>query len=966
MFGYYLELSRAALAQPTDYYQRETTGAATVAEHLERLEYVRKQTMTAVERFVTPKLQEYELRASNAQEEIVRLERAVYAELLEAAAEVARPLLDSATALARLDALLSFAEQAVRREYVRPELVEDGTLEIVGGRHPVVEQALGREAFMPNDTCLGTEDATIAILTGPNMAGKSTYLRQVALIVLLAQVGSFVPATSARLGVVDRVFARVGAQDDLAGQRSTFMVEMIETANILRNATPRSLLVLDEIGRGTSTFDGIAVARAVVEQIHDDPRLRCKTLFATHYHELADLAAELAGVDQPPGGGAGAGRPGRVPAPGQAGRGRPELRRPRGSAGRRAGAGDAAGGGDPGGAGASQGPGRWRGAAERPRGRAGREDRGGAGRGAAAAQEPGADADVADGGARGADGAGRAGDGRRPALGERGQRAVIRRLSPAVAARIAAGEVVERPASVVKELVENAIDAGATRITVDIEGGGLGLIRVADDGHGIEPDDLPVAFERHATSKLTSDDDLDRIATLGFRGEALPSIAAVADVECLTRTADEPHAWLLTLRGGRPEPIEPATRTPGTTMTVQELFGELPARRKFLRGKSGENGQIVNVVANLALGSPGVAFCLRLDGRRSLETPGDGDLASAMAAVHGRGIAEYLAPIEPDEGDGDRVEVRGCLGWGEATLPTRAGLTLLVNGRWVQSRALSYAVDEAYRTLVQVGRFPIAVLHLTVPPGEVDVNVHPRKSEVRLLHERAAFAAIQRAIRRTLAAFSGPPATGLLGPDERPAMAEGAETWTTGLRVLGQAGGTYIIAEGAAGIYLVDQHAAHERVLFERIHAAWEGRQERQALLEPAVLDLAPRVAAVARDHLDALDAAGFEVEPFGEGALLTRAVPAALAERDPLGVLARALGALADEAPPADWRERLAILFACHSATRAGDRLTVEEMAGLLDQLGEADLCQACSHGRPTAILLSHHQLAREFGRLY
>jgi DNA mismatch repair protein MutS len=296
VFGYYLEISRAAVAQPTDYYQRETTGAATVGEHLERLEYVRKQTMTGAERFVTPKLQEYELRARNAHEEIVRLERAVYAELLEAAAAIARPLLDSASALARLDALVSFAEMAARHVYVRPEIVEGQTLEIVGGRHPVVEQAIGREAFMPNDTGLGTAEATIAILTGPNMAGKSTYLRQVALIVLLAQIGSFVPATSARLGVVDRVFARVGAQDDLAGQRSTFMVEMIETANILRNATPDSLLVLDEIGRGTSTFDGIAVARAVVEHIHDNPRLRCKTLFATHYHELADLAQELAGV----------------------------------------------------------------------------------------------------------------------------------------------------------------------------------------------------------------------------------------------------------------------------------------------------------------------------------------------------------------------------------------------------------------------------------------------------------------------------------------------------------------------------------------------------------------------------------------------------------------------------------------------------------------------------------------------
>jgi DNA mismatch repair protein MutS len=296
VFGYYLEISRASLAQPADYYQREATGAATLAEHIERLGYVRKQTMTAVERFVTPQLQEYELRVRNAQEEIVRLERGVYGELLEAASAVARPLLDTAVALARLDTLLCFAEVAIDRGYVRPEIVDGTPLAIIDGRHPVVEQALGADLFVPNDTRLGAPDRTVAILTGPNMAGKSTYLRQVALIVLLAQIGSFVPATSARLSVVDRIFARVGAQDDLSAQRSTFMVEMIETANILRNATPRSLLVLDEIGRGTSTFDGIAVARAVVEHIHDNPRLGCKTLFATHYHELADLAETLEGV----------------------------------------------------------------------------------------------------------------------------------------------------------------------------------------------------------------------------------------------------------------------------------------------------------------------------------------------------------------------------------------------------------------------------------------------------------------------------------------------------------------------------------------------------------------------------------------------------------------------------------------------------------------------------------------------
>jgi DNA mismatch repair protein MutL len=547
-----------------------------------------------------------------------------------------------------------------------------------------------------------------------------------------------------------------------------------------------------------------------------------------------------------------------------------------------------------------------------------------------------------------------------------GAGAVIRRLSPAVAARIAAGEVVERPASVVKELVENAIDAGARRITIDIEGGGLTLVRVSDDGHGIEPGDLAVAFERHATSKLTSDDDLDRIATLGFRGEALPSIASVADVEVLTRVEAEPHAWSVTVRGGIVgEPI-PATRTVGTTMSVVGLFADLPARRKFLRGRSGENGQIVSLVANLALGSPTVAVCLRLDGRRAIETSGDGDLPATVAAVHGRGVRDFLVEIEPDEGDGDRVEVAGCLGWGEATLPTRAGLTLLVNGRWVQSRALGYAVDEAYRTLIQVGRFPIAVLTLTVPPGDVDVNVHPRKSEVRLLHERAAFGAIQRAIRRTLAGFAGPRTTTLLEADERGQSEDATVGWTRGVRVLGQAGSTYIIAEGAAGIYLVDQHAAHERILFEQLSAAQANGESRQALLEPAVVELPPRISVAVRGRLDALQGTGFEVEAFGDDALLVRAVPAVLAERNALDVLLRALNELADEAPTTDWRERLAILFACHSAVRAGDALSTEEMAALVEQLGEAELCQACSHGRPTAILLSHHQLAREFGRLY
>jgi len=326
VFGYYLEVSSAVAAGRTDHFQRQQTGAATVGEMLERLGYQRKQTLANAERYVTPALKEQELRLQNAQDEALELERRLYAELVNTLAAAAPTLLRTAGALARLDVLASLAEAAAQGNWTRPTLVEDGPIDITAGRHPVVERTLPPGSFVANDTLLasgrepnppapfpakagGADLAVpsppfldreggpgglaaapqIVILTGPNMAGKSTYLRQVALIVLLAQIGSFVPAQRARLGLVDRIFTRVGAQDDIASGHSTFMVEMVETAAILRSATRRSLVILDEVGRGTSTFDGMAIARAVVEYLHDHPRLGARTLFATHYHELADL-----------------------------------------------------------------------------------------------------------------------------------------------------------------------------------------------------------------------------------------------------------------------------------------------------------------------------------------------------------------------------------------------------------------------------------------------------------------------------------------------------------------------------------------------------------------------------------------------------------------------------------------------------------------------------------------------------
>jgi len=294
IFGYYLEVTIAQCALPTDYYQRQGTGAATLGEHLERLGWIRKQTLATAERFVTPELKEMESRVSRAHDEAVQLERELYNALLGRLAKQSGDMASVARAIAVLDVLLALAESAVTCQYVRPVVDDSDALEVIEGRHPVVERSLPPGQFVANDTALGSE-ARVMLLTGPNMAGKSTYLRQVALIVLLAQVGSFVPARSARIGIVDRIFTRIGAHDDIAAGRSTFMVEMIEAATIVRSATARSLVVLDEVGRGTSTFDGMAMAQAIVEDLHDAERPggAPKTIFATHYHELTALRETL-------------------------------------------------------------------------------------------------------------------------------------------------------------------------------------------------------------------------------------------------------------------------------------------------------------------------------------------------------------------------------------------------------------------------------------------------------------------------------------------------------------------------------------------------------------------------------------------------------------------------------------------------------------------------------------------------
>jgi DNA mismatch repair protein MutL len=547
--------------------------------------------------------------------------------------------------------------------------------------------------------------------------------------------------------------------------------------------------------------------------------------------------------------------------------------------------------------------------------------------------------------------------------------AAIQVMDPHLAAKIAAGEVIERPASVVKELVENALDANARHIRVEIDGGGAERILVADDGHGIASAQVELAFRRHATSKLRTESDLNALSTLGFRGEALPSIAAVADIICTTRAAEEAVGTELRIEMGAFSQ-QPLARQSGTSMCVEGLFARFPARRKFLRARGAEAAACLQVVAPLALAFPEVHFTCCVDGREALATPGDGDLRSALVAVLGGDAAEHLVDIPLTSLDGDAgsvvVTAGGVCADGSYTRAGRSGVTVLVNRRPVQNRTLSYAVVEAYGSLVPVGRQPVAVVEVRVPPDEVDFNVHPSKLEVKLLRERAVYAAIQRALRTALAVADWPVAT---WSDADADSLEDAESLRD-LRVLGQAGKTYLIAEGAAGVYLVDQHAAHERVLLEQLRAGLHTRSEQQLLLEPLVLDVPPAAVALLDQAASDLAQLGFAIEPFGPRQVLVRGVPGLLVDRQPQRVLQETLVTLATNThglvieQHASWAERLATVLACKSAVRAGDTLAQPEMEALLRRLSEANLCRTCAHGRPTAILLSHAQLEKEFGR--
>ncbi len=643
----------------------------------------------------------------------------------------------------------------------------------------------------------------------------------------------------------------------------------------------------------------------------------------------------------------------------------------------------------------------------------------------------------------------------------------IRVLSPEVASRIAAGEVVERPASAVKELIENSLDAGAGDVRVEVREGGRRLLRVIDDGQGIPAAEALIAFERHATSKLSDADDLEHIRTLGFRGEALASIASVAQVTMLTRHAGEPVGTQIRIEGGHLVSQEPKGAPPGTIVTVEHLFYNVPARLKFLRQAATEAGHIAETVQRFAMAFPERRFSLVSDNRLAFQSTGSGRLHDVLAKVWGLDTARQLVPVGADENEessafddpGGQPRVHGYIGLPSLSRSNRNHILLFLNHRLIQDRTLTFAVTEAYRNRLMVGRYPVAVLMIEIDPAWVDVNVHPAKSEVRFRDERAVFRAVQKAVVATLnlhapvpelrpeglawstpgwaerrqsllnagqalqqpfdlgraqtgpvwnpvwqekqraaldehgsdhafdslssydrdrdsdpprpapAPVDGPASTVAATPPEAslPNTTPQSADILPMLRVVGQMAATYIIAEGPDGIYLVDQHAAHERILFEQmIGEQAAGGVAQQALLEPLVFEAGSGYAGLLGEYADALGAAGFGLDPFGSDTWLVRAVPAAFGRVDPRRALEDTLDGIAGGRDlVGETREAALVAVICkRAAIKGGQALSLDEMRRLLRQLEACQSPGSCPHGRPTMLVLSTMQLEREFGR--
>ena len=574
----------------------------------------------------------------------------------------------------------------------------------------------------------------------------------------------------------------------------------------------------------------------------------------------------------------------------------------------------------------------------------------------------------------------------------------IKILSEEVASQISAGEVVERPSSVVKELIENALDAEADQITVIIREAGKRLIEVVDNGEGIPSSEMELAVHRHATSKLKDAADLFQVSTLGFRGEALASIGSVSHLTLLSRVQKEDIGGSIQVEGGEVQPIESLGIPPGTTVRVEHLFYNVPARFKFLKTDRTEKRHINDVVSRYGLANPKVRFKLFQDDDLVFQTSGSGDLREVLAAVYGVGSARQMIEVISVD---NYLQVSGFISPPGLTRSNRQEMLFFVNQRPVRDPALSKALTQAYHTLIMKGRYPISVLFLVVAPEKVDVNVHPTKAEVRFEDKGEIFKGVGRAVRRAILAHTPVPkvdnlrGANLWGgsePDHRHVQRQVDPAWTMLektqvdspfgftqdpaqlsadlgtpiLRLIGQVAATYLIAEGPDGLYLIDQHAAHERILFEQFMANQSDKIPSQVLLDSVVVDFSPSSADLLQENLPILNHLGFDVEEFGSGSFVIRSVPAILTNISPEAILRAAVEDLeVDETPLEKNQEEKIIARVCKkAAVKAGQVLSPDEQKKLILDLESCQSPRTCPHGRPTMIHLPVDLLEQKFGR--
>ena len=571
-------------------------------------------------------------------------------------------------------------------------------------------------------------------------------------------------------------------------------------------------------------------------------------------------------------------------------------------------------------------------------------------------------------------------------------------LDPKISSLIAAGEVIERPVSVIKELIENSIDSGATRINIETVSGGLDKIKISDNGSGINSEDSPLVFERFATSKVRNKDDLMQISTLGFRGEALFSIAAVSEIEMITKTISDKLATQIFVDQGKINSISYTASVVGTMICVSNLFKNFPARKKFMKTPRSEAAKITSLVQQFILSHPGISFELIQNNSKKFFSVGNGDLRDAVSSVYGDETSSEMLEIISDPNQ--EIKITGLIGSVFQHRQNRNGISLYINGRMVQNRSLSFSLEQAYHDHIPNKKFPIGVINIQVPFDEIDVNIHPAKTEVRLINENQIFSLLQRSVRKTLNSDSLVKRVPVFQNNTSLSTqnSDPSEFWpipksndnnlnyfenissTNDLRgsesslkeildsllVIGQISLTYIVCEGNNGLYLVDQHAAHERILFESILSRNLNEDvEIQRFLDPFVLEVDDFQREFLEENLESITSLGYLVEEFGTNSMILRGVPKIISTKDPVDSFVELINNDSRKFMnmPSSF-EKIVATIACHGSVRAGDKLAITQMQDLIDQLKFAENSNNCPHGRPTVLNFDTKTIETYFGR--